>query len=219
LTPTASAAWDTATGSTPWSAQCTAAVTFTVTPNAGANGEISPATPQLVVQGGAFTFTSVPNAGFAVSTVGVTGPCSLGNVAPNQHQVSNVQGNCAFNATFIAAPSNFTVTPSVISGIGTISPATPQLVAPGGTISFTVAPGAGYILIGLQGSCSGALVGNVFTTDPINANCTVAAVFAPDRNAQTVSVPTLGVASLALLGVLLAGVTAWGSRRNARIKS
>jgi Leucine-rich repeat (LRR) protein len=220
LTPSGSAAWDIATGSTPWSAQCTAAMTFTVTPSAGANGAISPATPQTVLQGGSFTFETIPNSGFAVSTVGISsGTCNLGNIAPNQHLVSNVQSDCTFSATFALAPANFTVTPSIISGNGTVTPATPQTVASGGTISFTFIPSAGFILGGLQGSCSGSLVNNVFTTDPIAADCTVGAVFAPDRNAQAITVPTLGHWSLALLGALAAllGVARAGASRRLSI--
>jgi hypothetical protein len=204
LTPSGSTAWDIATGSTPWSAQCTAAVTFTVTPNAGANGAISPATPQTVVQGGSFTFESIPNSGFAVSTVGISGSCSLSAPAPNQHLVSNVQGNCTFSATFAAVPANFTVTPSVISGSGTISPATPQSVASGASIAFTFTPSPGFILGGLQGSCSGNLVGNVFTSGAITANCTVGAVFAAAPIVQAAAVPTLSQWALLLLSGLAA---------------
>ncbi len=199
LTPSGSAAWDIATAQTPWSAQCTPAVTFTVTPNAGANGTINPATPQTVVQGGSFTFETIPNAGFAVSTVGITGSCNLSNTAPNQHLVSNVQGNCTFSATFALAPASFTVTPSVIGGSGTISPATAQTVVAGGTISFTFTPNSGFVLGGLQGSCSGNLVGNVFTTDAITADCTIGAVFAAAPAAQATAVPTLNPWSLLLL--------------------
>jgi IPTL-CTERM motif/Divergent InlB B-repeat domain len=212
LTPSGSTAWDIATGQTPWSAQCTAAVTFTVTPNAGANGAISPATAQTVVQGGSISFETIPNVGFALSTVGVTGACNLSTTAPNQHLVSNVQGNCTFNATFVAAATSFTVTPSIISGNGSISPATPQTVASGSTISFTLTPNAGFILGGLQGSCSGTLNGNVFTSNPITADCTISAVFAPDRNAVAAAVPTLGHAALGLLALLMAGI-GWTARQ------
>jgi Divergent InlB B-repeat domain/IPTL-CTERM motif len=208
LTPSVSAAWDAATGQTPWSFLCGGSgVSFTVTPSAGANGAISPATPQTVAQGGSITFTTVPNAGFVTSTVGISGTCNLSTIAPEERLVSNVQGNCTFSATFAPAPANFTVTPSVISGNGTISPATPQTVASGATIAFTLTPDPGFILAGLQGSCSGNLVNNVFTSDAITADCTVGAVFAPDRNAQAVAVPTLNQWALLLL-CALAGLLA-----------
>jgi IPTL-CTERM motif/Divergent InlB B-repeat domain len=205
LTPSVDPAWDAATGSTPWSSLCGGSgVSFTVTPSAGANGAISPATPQTVAQGGSITFMTIPNAGFVTSTVGISGSCNLGNTAPNENLVSNVQGNCTFSATFALAPANFTVTPSVISGSGTVSPSTPQSIASGATIAFTFTPNPGFILGGLQGSCSGNLIGNVFTTDAIAADCTVGVVFAPDRNAQATAVPTLGQGSLLLLSALAA---------------
>jgi Leucine-rich repeat (LRR) protein len=220
LTPSVDPAWDAATGSTPWSALCGGSgVSFTVTPSAGANGAISPATPQTVAQGGSITFITIPNAGFVTSTVGIGGSCNLGNTAPNEHLVSNVQGDCTFSATFALAPASFTVTPSIISGSGTVSPSTPQTVASGGTIAFTFTPSPGFILGGLQGSCSGNLVGNVFTTDAIAADCTVGVVFAPDRNAQATAVPTLGHGALLLLSALAAllGIAHVGVSRRASL--
>jgi Divergent InlB B-repeat domain len=204
LTVSVNADWDLATPGATWDIGCTAAASFTVTPSAGANGAISPTTPQTVAQGGSITFTTVPNAGFVTSTVGISGPCNLSTTAPEERLVSNVQGNCTFSATFAPAPANFTVTPSVISGNGTISPATLQTVASGATIAFTLTPSPGFILAGLQGSCSGNLVNNVFTTNPIAADCSVGAVFAPDRNAQAINVPTASQWALLLLCALAA---------------
>jgi hypothetical protein len=175
-----------------------------VTPNSGANGALSPNTAQTVASGGSITFIAMPNAGYVTQTVGISGSCSLSTPATNELLVSNVQGNCTVSATFGLAPATFTVTPSVISGNGTISPSAAQTVAPGATIVFTFTPDPGFILAALQGSCSGALNGNVFTSDPITADCTVGAVFAPDRNAQIVAVPTLASWMLLLLAALIA---------------
>jgi len=69
-----------------------------------------------------------------------------------------------------------TVTPSAGAN-GSITPNTAQLVATGGTIGFTVTPNAGYSA-SVGGTCGGNLIGNVYTTNAVNANCTVVASFA-----------------------------------------
>ena len=69
----------------------------------------------------------------------------------------------------------WTVTPAAGSN-GTISPSTPQTVTNGLTTSFTVTPSAGYSAA-VGGTCGGTLNGTTYTTNPITANCTVAATF------------------------------------------
>ncbi len=56
-----------------------------------------------------------------------------------------------------------TVTPSVGTGDGTISPATAQTVNDGATTSFTLAADAGFHIDTVGGTCGGSLAGNVFT--------------------------------------------------------
>jgi Leucine-rich repeat (LRR) protein len=213
LTPSVSPAWDTATGQTPWSFLCGGSGgSYTVTPSASANGTISPSTPQTVASGATTSFIVSPNPGY-FGTVSST--CG-GSFAPEPTYVTNpIVANCTVIANFAPSAANFTVTPSVIGGNGSISPSTPQTVASGATIAFTLSPYPGYILANLQGTCGGTLNGNLFTSDPIAADCTVGAVFAPDRNAQAITVPTLGSWSLALLGALAAllGVARVGASR------
>ena len=75
-----------------------------------------------------------------------------------------------------AAPS-LVVTPSAGAN-GTITPATPQTVAQGSTITFTVTPDSGYTA-SVAGTCGGTLAGMTYTTNAITAACTVVASFAP----------------------------------------
>lgn len=72
---------------------------------------------------------------------------------------------------------NHTVTPSVGTPSGTISPSTPQSVANGATTQFTLTPASGFQIDNVGGTCGGSLAGNVFTTNAITANCTVIANF------------------------------------------
>jgi uncharacterized repeat protein (TIGR02543 family) len=77
--------------------------TFTVTPSAGSNGTISPATAQTVTYGGSITFTFTPSTGYAINAVTVDG----GAVTPagNSYTISNVTANhtiaVAFNGALV----------------------------------------------------------------------------------------------------------------------
>jgi hypothetical protein len=155
-------------------ADCTVAaaftlLTYTVTPSASANGTIAPATPQVVGHGSSAVFTVTPDAGYSVSVGGTCG----GTLAGNTYTTNAITAACTVVASF--TQNTYTVTPSAGAN-GTITPATPQTVAHGGTLAFTVTPSLGYAPV-VGGTCGGSLVGNTFTTNPITANCTVAATF------------------------------------------
>ncbi len=79
-------------------------------------------------------------------------------------------------ASCAAQLQTWTVTPGAGSN-GSISPNAPQTVDNGATTSFTLTPAAGYAIASVTG-CSGSLVGNVYTTGAITANCAVTATFA-----------------------------------------
>jgi hypothetical protein len=86
-----------------------------------------------------------------------------------------------------SAPTTHVVTPSVSGGNGTIAPSTPQTVNDGTTASFTLTPSGGFHIAGVTGSCGGSLAGSVYTTNPVSADCTVIASFAPDLMPPTVA--------------------------------
>ncbi|MDI9817607.1 MULTISPECIES: DUF1566 domain-containing protein [unclassified Legionella] len=71
---------------------------FTVTPSAGANGSISPSTPQVVNAGSSLMFTATPNTGFGVNQWLLDG-----NVVQNggtSFQLNNIQANHTVEVTF-----------------------------------------------------------------------------------------------------------------------
>jgi subtilisin-like proprotein convertase family protein len=70
----------------------------------------------------------------------------------------------------------WTVTPSAGVG-GTIAPESPQTVADGATTDFEFRPEIGFTIAGAGGTCGGTLVDDIFTTDPVTADCTVVASF------------------------------------------
>ena len=71
---------------------------YTVTPSAGANGSISPNTPQTVNQGATASFTVTPTTGYAISSVTGCG----GNLTGNTYVTAAITGNCTVTASFAA---------------------------------------------------------------------------------------------------------------------
>lgn len=74
--------------------------------------------------------------------------------------------------------TSFTVTPIAGEG-GSIAPPDPQSVPENQTIEFTITPDPDY-LIGSVTGCGGSLVGSIYTTGPITADCDVMAEFELD---------------------------------------
>ncbi len=154
-----------------------APTTFTVTPSVGTpSGTISPSSPQSVVAGATPSFTLNPASGFEIDRV--DGTCG-GLLNGASFTTTPVSANCTVVAHFKAAsgPITFTVTPSVGSGNGSISPSTPQSVVSGTSTSFTLAPASGHEIDSVSGSCGGSLSGTTFFTNAVSADCTVIANF------------------------------------------
>jgi hypothetical protein len=145
-------------------------VTYTVTPSAGANGSISPDTPQIVPQGQGTSFTVTPNSGYSASVGGTCG----GTLTGTNYVTNAITADCTVEASFSPLPT-YTVTPSA-GAHGSISPDTPQFLTQGQTTTFTVIADAGYTAV-VRGTCGGTLSGTTFTTNAVTANCTVAATF------------------------------------------
>jgi autotransporter-associated beta strand protein len=99
-----------------------------------------------------------------------------------------------------------TVTPSTGPN-GAISPATPFAAAQGGPATLTLTPAVGYSP-SVGGTCGGALVGNVFTTAPITADCTVVASFTLNTYTVTPSAGANGTIAPSTPQVVSHGSTA-----------
>lgn len=147
-------------------------VNHTVTPAAGTGGGIAPTTPQTVIDGGTTSFSVTANAGYSIG--GVTG-CG-GRLAASVYTTGPITADCTVTATFVA--TTHVVTP-VATASGAITPATPQTVADGARVEFSVVADIGSEIVSVDG-CAGVLVGEVYTTGPIVADCTVSATFAGD---------------------------------------
>jgi len=78
------------------------AASYTVTPSAGANGSISPNTPQPVSGGARATFTVAANGGYVASVGGTCG----GYLSGTTYTTNPVSGNCTVIASF-SLPAGF----------------------------------------------------------------------------------------------------------------
>lgn len=151
------------------------AVTYSVTPSAGANGSISPNTVQTVASGGSVGFTATPNSGYVVNQWLVGG--SAVQTGGTTYTLSNITANKTVQVTFNPATVTYTVTPSAGAN-GSISPNTFQTVASGGSAGFTATPNSGYVVNQwLVGASVVQTRGTTFTLSNITANTTVQVTF------------------------------------------
>jgi hypothetical protein len=173
FTVSADAAWDAATGVTPWSRDCS--FNYTVTPVPAANGSIFPATPQLVGQNGVLVFDIAPSAGYGVV---VGGTCRAGTFSGTSYTLVFPNANCTVAPTFSNAQFSVTISST---GSGTVTPVGVQTVLFGTFVTFTATPDAGY-RASAQTTCGGVngfmTNGNQYTTSaPVSGNCTITVTF------------------------------------------
>ncbi|MEZ5464970.1 MAG: choice-of-anchor Q domain-containing protein [Lysobacteraceae bacterium] len=156
-------------------ADCTVTASFvvaqyTLSYTAGANGSLSGNTAQTVNHGGSGTaVTASPATGyhFVEWSDGIT---------DNPRVDVNVTANISVTASFALDQAQYTVTPIIGSGQGSISPDDAQTVDHGATTVFTITPESGWAIDGVSG-CSGSLVGDAYTTAPVLADCVVTVTF------------------------------------------
>lgn len=147
---------------------------YTVTPVvAGANGRFVPGTAQSVPEGQVQALQVQPDPGYQLDLIS---GCD-GSLDGNVFTTAPMRQDCTVTANFIEEGATaFTVTTG--GSYGAFSPAGPQRVVLGRSISFTITPDPGYYFsANAVSGCGGTLNGNVFTTAPITADCTVAANF------------------------------------------
>jgi glucose/arabinose dehydrogenase len=147
-------------------------VTHVVTPDAGTGGALAPSVPQTVNDGDTVAFTVTPDLDYIIDTVS---GCD-GTLTGNLYTTAPVTADCTVTATFVFDGTlTFVVTPEAGTG-GSLTPSVPQTVDEGDTIAFTVTPDGSNEIDSVTG-CGGSLDGNVYTTAPVTADCTVEATF------------------------------------------
>jgi len=150
--------------------------TFTVTSSVGTpSGNINPLGGQSIVFNTTTQFTLTPDTNYHIESVG--GTCG-GSLVNNTYTTAAITADCTVVANF--AIDTFTVTPSVGTPSGSISPLGPQTVNFGATTAFTLTPAANFHIASVGGTCGGSLVSNTYTTAAIIVDCTVVANFTVD---------------------------------------
>lgn len=158
---------------------------FTVSASAGAGGSITPGSVN-VTQGASAVLSVTPDAGFRIASVTASG-CS-GTLVGTTYTTGPITAPCAVAASFAAmvAADTFTVTANAGAG-GSIAPGSVGVVA-GATTSLTVTANTGFTISSVTPTgCTGTLVGNIYTTDPITAHCIVVASFVANTYTVTAS--------------------------------
>jgi peptidyl-tRNA hydrolase len=157
--------------------------TFTVTSSVGtAAGNISPLGGQSIDFNTTAQFTLTPDTNYHIDSVG--GTCG-GSLVNNTYTTAAITADCTVVANF--AIDTYTVTSSVGTPAGSISPLGGQTVDSGTTTQFTLTPDTDHHIASVGGTCGGSLVGNTYTTTAITADCTVVANFAIDTDTYTVT--------------------------------
>ena len=128
---------------------------YAVTASATGNGSIGPASVD-VAHGATTAFSVVPGSGASLLQAQGCG----GTLSGNTFTTGPITSACAVTATFVA---NEVVVSATAGTGGSITPAS-VTVDQGGTATFTVAPQAGYGIVGVAG-CNGSLSGNTLYGD------------------------------------------------------
>lgn len=141
----------------------------------GEGGSVSPSQEVLADVDEALSFDLIPDAGFAVANV--AGSCE-GETLGNKFIAVPSRTSCEFIVTFDVARQ---VSPVVAEG-GTVMPATPQVVATGGSVQFQVIPGVGFrTKSSVTGNCpEGEWLGDVYTVPAVNDDCSIGFDFESD---------------------------------------
>ncbi|HRD34156.1 MAG TPA: IPTL-CTERM sorting domain-containing protein [Rhodocyclaceae bacterium] len=134
-------------------AQCAATRQYPVTPSAGANGAISPATPQAVTYDQTTSFTLTPANGYQIASAS---GCS-GSLNGSTYTTGPITGACTVSASFgVVPPPQYPVTATATPSTGGSAVCTPASVSHGNSATCVATANAGYTFTGWSGDCSGS---------------------------------------------------------------
>ena len=147
---------------------------YVVTPVATEGGDISPSDRQSVAKGYTTTFDISAQEGFFLS--GIRGSCG-GLLTGTSYETNPIQKDCTVRAEFAPIPlSEYAVQLSVI-GMGEVQPNSIGDIQEGETFELQLSPDVGWEIADVYGSCTGALTGSIFSSDPVTQPCDVIVEF------------------------------------------
>lgn len=155
---------------------------YTVTPVAGPNGQLTPSTPQSIPEGGTASFDVRPAPGHVLGSIS---GCN-GSLNGARYVTGPITADCSVTATFVASSQTFTISAQVLRG--SISPTGPVTVPVNEVASFTLTPDPGFYFDVVSG-CAGTLSGNIYTTGPVTADCTITTTFIAPAGAVLTGTP------------------------------
>ena len=147
--------------------------TFTLTPSAGDNGTITPATPVVINDNGSQAFTVSPDAHYRVLSF-TAGGVAVVQDSENHYTVSHVTEEMAVRVEF--TPITFTITASAGTG-GTLTPSGAVTVQEGSDQRFTLTPNDGYELAELRVDGTPVTLSSNHTFTGITADHTLSVTF------------------------------------------
>ncbi len=168
---------------------------YSINTTIGPGGSIDPVGPVNVDSGGAYTFTIAPDLGHEIADV-LIDDSSVGPVS--SYEFANVTANHTIEARF--SPLAYTVTASAQPG-GSITPSGDLPVNHGQPLSFTLAPGAGYVIedVLIDGVSQGPLTSYTFSS--VTAHRSIQAVFTAIPS-YTITTPVSGLGTIEPAGPL-----------------
>ncbi len=161
-----------------------AAITYTITANAGSNGTILPQGTLTASPGGNAVFTVTPNNGYRVQSV-LVDRVDQGAIAI--YYFTNINADHTISATF--APNvSYTITASVSEGSGSITPPGTTTLLGGHSQKYAITPASGYRIksVTISGVSKGAITSYTFSN--IASDQTIVASFEPDQYTITASI-------------------------------
>lgn len=137
--------------------QATVPAVYTVTPTTGANGSITPSTPQQVESGGTVLFVTTADADYGAAAP--SGTCPV-QVTGEQWLVGPVRNDCSIAASFVP---QYSVVINEGDCCGSVTPSGTIMVNEGDSVSFTMVPADGY-KVGAFGGPSGEVCPHTMTS-------------------------------------------------------
>lgn len=166
---------------------------YSVTPNSGANGTISPNSVQLINSGSKATFTITPNSGFIVN-LPIGGTCPPGTYYPgspsSSYTTGTITNSCSVSPTFSAI---YSLTVSILGdGSGSVRSSSISTGIPNDISCSSGSCSANYLsgsLVTLTATPNDISVFNGWTGSCVNEPCTVTMTGIRNVSAKFISAP------------------------------